>query len=71
MKKRNKIIYWIATIWLCLGMTSTAIVQLMKMKEEQMEEAVKALDFESAALIRDEIFKLEEKMGVGRVRKKK
>ncbi|HEY0652834.1 MAG TPA: DoxX family protein [Chryseosolibacter sp.] len=34
MKKRNKIIYWIATIWLCLGMTSTAIVQLMKMKEE-------------------------------------
>lgn len=34
MTKRNKIIYWIATIWLSLGMTSTAIVQLMKMKEE-------------------------------------
>lgn len=34
MSKRNKIIYWIATIWLCLGMTSSGIVQLIKMKEE-------------------------------------
>jgi uncharacterized membrane protein YphA (DoxX/SURF4 family) len=34
MKKRNKIIYWIATIWLALGMTSTGAVQLFKMKEE-------------------------------------
>jgi hypothetical protein len=34
MEKRNKIIYWIATIWLALGMVSTAIVQLIKMKEE-------------------------------------
>lgn len=34
MKKRDKIIYWIATVWLSLGMTSSAIVQLIKMKEE-------------------------------------
>lgn len=34
MTKRNKIIYWIATGWLALGMTSTAIVQLIKMDEE-------------------------------------
>ena len=34
MSKRNKLIYWIATIWLSLGMVSTAIVQLVKMKEE-------------------------------------
>lgn len=34
MKKRNKIIYWIATIWLALGMVSTGIVQLIKMEEE-------------------------------------
>lgn len=32
--KRNKIIYWIATIWLSLGMTSTGVVQLIHMKEE-------------------------------------
>lgn len=32
--KRNKIIYWIATIWLSLGMVATGIVQLIKMKEE-------------------------------------
>lgn len=34
MSKRNKIIYWIATIWLALGMVSTGIVQLLKLKEE-------------------------------------
>lgn len=34
MSKRNKIIYWIATGWLALGMLSTGIVQLLKMKEE-------------------------------------
>lgn len=34
MKKRDKIIYWIATLWLALGMTSTGIVQLLKTKEE-------------------------------------
>lgn len=34
MKKRDKIIYWIATIWLALGMLSTAIVQLIEMEEE-------------------------------------
>ena len=34
MTRRNKIIYWIATGWLALGMTSTGIVQIIKMKEE-------------------------------------
>lgn len=34
MTKRNKIIYWIATLWLSLGMVSTAIVQLLKVKAE-------------------------------------
>jgi uncharacterized membrane protein YphA (DoxX/SURF4 family) len=34
MEKRNRIIYWIFTAWLALGMASTGIVQLMKMKEE-------------------------------------
>ena len=35
MTKRNKIIYWIATIWLALGMLSTALVQLLKTKAGQ------------------------------------
>ncbi len=34
MKKRNKIIYWIATLWLSLGMVSTGIVQVLGIKEE-------------------------------------
>jgi hypothetical protein len=34
MKKRNKIIYWIATIWLSLGMVSTGLLQLFKTKAE-------------------------------------
>ena len=33
MTKRNKIIYWVATLWLALGMVSTGSVQLIKMKE--------------------------------------
>ncbi|WP_339792972.1 DoxX family protein [uncultured Imperialibacter sp.] len=32
--RAGKITYWIATIWLALGMTSTGIVQLIKMQEE-------------------------------------
>ncbi len=42
MKKKNrsadrtsKIIYWIATLWLALGMISTGAVQLFKAKEAQ------------------------------------
>ena len=34
MTKRNKIIYWIATLWLALGMVSTGIVQLIKPKAD-------------------------------------
>lgn len=34
MTKRNKMIYWIATIWLALGMLSTGLVQLIQLKEE-------------------------------------
>lgn len=34
MKKSNKIIYWVATVWLALGMVSTGIVQLLKVEDE-------------------------------------
>lgn len=34
MTKRNKIIYWIATIWLSLGMLSSGTVQLFNVEEE-------------------------------------
>lgn len=34
MTKRNKIIYWIATVWLSLGMVSSGAVQIIKLKEE-------------------------------------
>lgn len=33
-EKRKRIIYWIFTLWMSLGMVSTAIVQLMKNKDE-------------------------------------
>jgi hypothetical protein len=35
MTKRNKIIYWIATIWLALGMLATGTGQLFKGKTGQ------------------------------------
>ena len=34
MTKRNKIIYWIATVWLALGMSATGIVQLLRGEKE-------------------------------------
>ncbi|MBK7231709.1 MAG: DoxX family protein [Saprospiraceae bacterium] len=34
MKRKWNLIYWIATIWLALGMLSTGIVQLIHMQEE-------------------------------------
>lgn len=34
MSKRNKIIYWVATLWMALGMLSSAVVQLIRMEEE-------------------------------------
>lgn len=34
MTKRNKIIYWISTIWLALGMLATGTLQLFRVKAE-------------------------------------
>lgn len=34
MSKRNKIIYWIATIWLSLGMFATGMVQILRVESE-------------------------------------
>lgn len=34
MTKINKIVYWIATLWLALGMLATGTLQLFKMKAE-------------------------------------
>lgn len=34
MSKRNKIIYWIATLWLALGMLATGTLQLFRAKAE-------------------------------------
>ncbi|RFZ94114.1 DoxX family protein [Mucilaginibacter conchicola] len=34
MSKTKKIIYWLTTAWLALGMASTGVVQLMKLKAE-------------------------------------
>jgi hypothetical protein len=43
MTKRNKIIYWVATIWLALGMVSSGVVQLIPMQEEA--EKMKVLGY--------------------------
>ncbi len=34
MSKRNKIIYWVATLWLALGMVSTGMVQILRIEQE-------------------------------------
>ena len=57
MTKRNKIIYWVATIWLALGMASTAIVQLMKTREE-IDKTVIGLGYPAYLLVLIGIWKL-------------
>jgi uncharacterized membrane protein YphA (DoxX/SURF4 family) len=49
MKKRDKIIYWIATLWLALGMASTGIVQLLQSKVEV--DLISGLGYPSYILI--------------------
>jgi hypothetical protein len=48
MKKANKIIYWIATAWLALGMLSTGIVQLIQHEPEVTR--MEALGYQSYLL---------------------
>lgn len=56
MKKRNQIIYWVATIWLSLGMASTGIVQSIRMEEEVQKMAT--LGYPSYFLVLLGIWKL-------------
>jgi hypothetical protein len=42
-KKWPKIVYWISTVWLALGMVSTGIIQLMQHPEEL--KLMDSLDF--------------------------
>lgn len=34
LQKRSRIVYWVATVWLSLGMVSTGIVQVMQIESE-------------------------------------
>ena len=44
MSKRNKIIYWVATLWMSLGMVSSGIVQLIRM-EDELDRTVEHLGY--------------------------
>jgi len=44
--------------------------ELIKLKEDEMNAAVAELDFETAAILRDEIFKLRESVGEVKAKKK-
>jgi uncharacterized membrane protein YphA (DoxX/SURF4 family) len=45
MTKRNKIIYWTATLWLALGMVSTGLGQLLKFKGQGDAEMLTHLGY--------------------------
>ncbi len=53
------------------GADPKRLKQIIADKREQMERAVEVLDFEAAALIRDEVYKLEEKLPEPKKRKGK
>jgi hypothetical protein len=48
MKKSHKIVYWIATLWLALGMLSTGIVQFIQYEPEVTR--MQALGYEAYLL---------------------
>lgn len=35
MSKKDKIIYWVSTLWLSLGMVSSGLVQLLRVQQEK------------------------------------
>jgi len=57
MSKRRNILYWIATVWLSLGMVSTAIVQLAGLAEE-VQKTVRELGYPSYFLYIIGVWKL-------------
>ena len=58
-----------------LRLDETALQQdprkLIRQKEEAMAAAVKELDFETAALLRDELFALQKKLGIGKSKRRR
>ena len=60
--ERTATVDMLLTMDLANGADPKRLKQVIADKREQMERAVEVLDFETAALLRDEIYKLEEKL---------
>lgn len=55
--KKKKIIYWVATLWLALGMASTGFVQLIKLPEE-VEKLADGLGYPEYILPVEQFFRI-------------
>ncbi len=68
MTKTRKIVYWIATLWLSLGMTSTGIVQILQVKGQTgpggEDSVVKHLGYPTYFLVLVGVWKLLGVIGV-------
>lgn len=62
MAERAATVDMLLTMDLAGGSDPKQLKLVIERKREQMERAVELLDFETAALIRDEVYKLEEKL---------
>jgi excinuclease ABC subunit B len=71
MAERQATVDMLLTMDLANGADPKRLKEVIVGKREQMERAVELLDFETAALIRDEIYKLEEKLPEPKKRKGK
>ncbi len=60
--EREKAVSLILAVDAATATDPKALKALIAERREAMEDAVKVLDFETAALIRDEVFKLEERL---------
>ncbi|MEK7605990.1 MAG: excinuclease ABC subunit UvrB [Patescibacteria group bacterium] len=66
MREHDKAVHTLVSLDVAGG---TDLKRLIREREKAMSEAVKVLDFETAAIIRDEITQLEEMIGEKKVKK--
>lgn len=71
MAERAATVDMLLSVDLAGGADPKRLKAVIAEKREQMERAVELLDFETAALVRDEIYKLEEKLPVPKKRRSK
>lgn len=69
--ERDRAVQMMLAVDMAADLGTRELKKIIKERKDAMEEAVELLDFETAALLRDEIYKLEEKLPEKKDKRKK